>query len=64
MDDITGLARRSGKCPDRFYNQLNGKSAVENYIDNKNAEPEHITREKIDEAVGLALDEMIKKIMR
>ena len=66
MDDITGQARRSGKCPNRFYNQLNGRSAVENYIDNKynNAEPDPITKEQMDKAVGEALNELIKKIMR
>ena len=25
------IARQRGKCPDRYYYQLNGKSAQENY---------------------------------
>lgn len=29
--DLLEYYHRTGKCPDRFYNQLNGKTAQENY---------------------------------
>lgn len=35
LDEITTLARQTGKCPDRFWFQLNGKSAQENYVEQK-----------------------------
>ena len=35
MDKTTEWAHKNGMCPDIFYYQLNGKSATENYIDQK-----------------------------
>ena len=29
--DLLEYYHRTGKCPDRYYNQLNGKTADENY---------------------------------
>lgn len=29
--DLLEYYHKTGKCPDRYYNQLNGKTAQENY---------------------------------
>ena len=34
-DQSTLLSRQRGTLPDKFWYQLNGKSAMENYIDQK-----------------------------
>lgn len=35
MDKTTEYARACGKCPDRFWAQLNGKSAKENFAEQR-----------------------------
>lgn len=66
MDEITGLARKRNQCPDRFYNQLNGKSAFDNYINQKvqNNKSEQMKTEEINKSVSSAIEDMIKQIMR
>ena len=36
LDKATILAREMGRCPDRFWYQLNGRSAQENYAEQVN----------------------------
>ena len=40
MDLTTNLSYQNGTLPDRYWYQLNGKSATENYIEQKTAEPD------------------------
>ena len=46
MDFSTQLAREMGKLPDIFWYQLNGKSAQENYNDQKNRKHKKEKEEK------------------
>ena len=39
MDITTKLSYQNGTLPDRYWYQLNGKSATENYIEQKAAKP-------------------------
>ena len=40
MDITTKLSYQNGTLPDRYWYQFNGKSATENYIEQKKAEPD------------------------
>ena len=70
MDKSTEWARKNGMCPDMFYYQLNGKSAVENYneqhqkiIGRLNQKEEiEIDEKELEKAIEEALDEMLGKI--
>ena len=46
-DTSTLLSRMRGTLPDRYWNQLNGRSAVENYTEQKQAMTENDTEELI-----------------
>ena len=35
MDSITKLSYKQGKLPDKYWYQLNGRSATENYIEQR-----------------------------
>ena len=68
MDKSTEWARKNGMCPDIFYYQLNGKSATDNYINQKKKFMEKLNQKeeiKIDEkelekAIEKALNEILK----
>ena len=40
MDLSTKLSYQNGSLPDRYWYQLNGKSATENYIEQRLTEPD------------------------
>lgn len=40
MDLTTKLSYQQGKLPDRYWYQLNGRSATENYIEHRFETPE------------------------
>lgn len=67
---------RTGKCPDRYYNQLNGKTAQENYEAALHRRQEFIqellnqerlealvekeVQERLEETVAAALEDLLK----
>lgn len=62
-------ARQRGKCPDRYYYQLNGKSAQQNYAEQKkkktnDAKEDSETRQHVDEVVKQQVDRMAEKILK
>lgn len=74
--DLLEYYHRTGKCPDRYYNQLNGKTADENYQailarrqeyyrellaqERLDKEIEKQVEEQIEKAVASALDDIFK----
>ena len=49
MDLSTKFARTNGMLPDRFWNQLNGASAQENYAEQRKKMSEQLTAEEDEE---------------
>lgn len=63
------IARQRGKCPDRYYYQLNGKSAQQNYVEQKkkkinDTKEDYETRQHIDEVVKQQVDRMAETILK
>ena len=74
--DLLEYYHRTGKCPDRYYNQLNGKTADENYQailarrqeyyrellaqERLDKEIEKQVEEQHEKAVASALDDIFK----
>lgn len=48
-DQSTIIARQLGSLPDRYWYQLNGKSAQENYTEQKTRNHEELTEQYDDE---------------
>lgn len=66
MDDTTRISRKMGKCPDRFYAQLNGKTAQENYEEQKQQILENTSKTKIiidEKELEKTIVEAIDKIL-
>lgn len=49
MDLSTKFARTNGMLPDRFWNQLNGASAQENYTEQRKKMLEQLSAEEDEE---------------
>lgn len=73
MDESTTIARRLGRCPDRIYYQLNGKTPFENYIEQKQkikeeaetkAQMEKLIEKELPKLLDKALEDLLKNIMR
>ena len=50
MKNITEIAREKGQCPDRIYNQINGKTPFENYKNQKQKIKDEQQKKKEEEA--------------
>ena len=48
-NDLTEVFYKMGKLPDRYYNQLNGKSAQENYAAFKSKRQEELNEDNEEE---------------
>ena len=58
---------KKGKIPQKYYNQLNGKTAQDNYkdiIDKRNAkrEQEEQLKEQIKEQIDIVLSELLDNL--
>ena len=72
-DKSTLFAREMGRCPDRIWRQLNGKTAQENYTEIMNERSRKFREEMIDrykakhqkeeddEPINLVIESKVKK---
>lgn len=66
MDLLTGYARSLGKLPDRYWYQLNGQSAQENWMEQRQTIYERLTAQEDEEIIIMsknlktALDDILK----
>lgn len=56
----------SGKMPDRYYYQLNGKTAEENYIDYKRKQQKKRAFDdaEVETALSALLEDTIQKLLK
>ena len=73
MNFNTERARKSGKLPDRFYYQLNGKTAQENYDEilqkrreqyYQQLQQEKEIKEQLDKIIKKEVEELIKGFLK
>ena len=65
MDKTTEIAYKRGLIPLRYYNQLNGKSAQENYEAIKEQiQKEYIDKSAVEEEISQIIQEKLEEIFK
>lgn len=65
MDKSTEIAYKRGLIPLRYYNQLNGKSAQENYEAIKEQiQKEYIDKSAVEEEISQIIQEKLEEIFK
>ncbi len=60
-NELLEFYRKQGKVPDLFYYQLNGKSAMENYIEQKNNFLEYLNDSEEDDELQFTIESKVKE---
>ena len=65
--DLLEYYHKTGKCPDRYYNQLNGKTAQENYNAMLERRREYLReqmeQERLERQVEQEVEKRLEKIV-